>query len=303
MGITYIRRAEIDPIKWDTCIDRAPNGLPYALSWYLDTVAHHCWDALVLNDYEAVMPLPFNRKLFGYKQIYRPILCQQLGVFGTVTPEMMLEFIQHIPASFRKIGYTLNYMNNHEDLQPKTNLVLPVDQNYAQLLAGFSSSLRKNIRKVANLTLETSTDIDGLLSLYQNELESKVKFGAENYKTARSLFHLLLEHHTGTIYIIHDDQAIIARGMFLSFNKRIINLFAAADSKANKHAMTGLLSHVIKRHAGEQKIVDFEGSEIPGIKAYFQSFGAMEQPYFQYNVNTLPSWVNLFMKLRKSNNS
>lgn len=300
MAITYIRHADIDPLKWDSCIEHAPNALPYALSWYLDIVAYHCWDALILNDYEAVMPLPFNRKLFGYKQIYRPILCQQLGVFGTVTPELVLEFIQHIPARFRKIVYTLNYMNNHENLQPKTNLVLPVDQNYEQLVAGFSSSLRKNIRKTEKLVLETSTDIDGLINLYQKELESKVNFGLKNYHTVRKLFKHILDHQTGTIYCIRDDQEIVARGMFLTCHKRIINLFAAVDSKANKHAMTSLLSNVIQRHVGEQMIFDFEGSEIPGIKAYFQCFGAIEQSYFQYNANTLPSWVISIMSRRHS---
>lgn len=292
MGLTYLHHADIDPIKWDKCIEHAPNALPYALSWYLDVVAYQCWDALVLNDYEAVMPLPFNHKLVGYKQIYRPILCQQLGVFGSVTPELMLEFIHHIPASFRKIGYTMNYLNGHNDLQPKTNLILPLHQNYEQLMTGFSSSLRKNIRKADKLILETSSDVDGLILLYQKELESKVKFGSKNYKTARKLFNQILQHHTGSIYTIHDDQAIIARGMFLFFNKRIINLFSAADAHANKHAMTSLLSKVIERHAGEQMILDFEGSQISGIKAYFQSFGAIEQPYFQYNANTLPSWIN-----------
>ena len=54
--IQYFIHPQIDKSKWDDCMDRADNGLIYAYSFYLDQMAKH-WDALVFNDYEAVMPL------------------------------------------------------------------------------------------------------------------------------------------------------------------------------------------------------------------------------------------------------
>ena len=44
------------------------NGLIYAYSFYLDTMAKH-WDAFILNDYEAVMPLTWNKK-YGITYYY-----------------------------------------------------------------------------------------------------------------------------------------------------------------------------------------------------------------------------------------
>ena len=78
-NIRYLERHEIDTIKWDQCIRHAANGLIYSYSVYLDTMAKQ-WSALVLNDYEAVMPLTWNRK-FGFNYLYQPAFTSQLGIF------------------------------------------------------------------------------------------------------------------------------------------------------------------------------------------------------------------------------
>ncbi len=79
MVIKYLKHKDIDKNKWDECINEAPNGLIYGMSWYLDRVCPG-WDALVSDDYEAVMPLPWKQKM-GLKYVYHPLFAQQLGVF------------------------------------------------------------------------------------------------------------------------------------------------------------------------------------------------------------------------------
>ncbi|MDP4600608.1 MAG: hypothetical protein NWS84_05650, partial [Polaribacter sp.] len=78
--ILYLKRAALDVEKYDLCIENSIQSRIYAFSWYLDIVADH-WDVLVLNDYEAVMPLPWKKK-FGLKYITQPYFCQQLGIFS-----------------------------------------------------------------------------------------------------------------------------------------------------------------------------------------------------------------------------
>ena len=79
-NIKYLLHHQIDKTKWDRCIKGADNGLIYGHSFYLDHMARH-WDGLVLNDYEAIMPLPWNKK-YGIYYLYQPFLCAQLGIFG-----------------------------------------------------------------------------------------------------------------------------------------------------------------------------------------------------------------------------
>ena len=80
MEIKYLKHNQIDKQKWDSAIENAENGLVYALSWYLDIVSPN-WDALVVGDYEQVMPVTHKRK-YGIKYLIQPPFCQQLGFFS-----------------------------------------------------------------------------------------------------------------------------------------------------------------------------------------------------------------------------
>src|ERR1051325_4489828 len=107
VAIQYLAHKDIDKKKWNRCIDNADNGLIYAYSFYLDCMAKN-WDALVQNDYEAVMPLTWKKK-YGIRYLYQPFLTAQLGVFGQIITERQCgDFIQAIPSKFRYIDISLN---------------------------------------------------------------------------------------------------------------------------------------------------------------------------------------------------
>src|ERR1041385_1955582 len=103
----FLKRNDIDAVKWNNCIASAANSLPYAFSWYLDAVAEN-WDALVEGDYKTVMPLVWMRKL-GIKCLYQPYYCQQLGIFGRdPSKETNRELINYIKANYKYININLN---------------------------------------------------------------------------------------------------------------------------------------------------------------------------------------------------
>src|SRR3979490_534895 len=105
--IRYLPNQQIDKSKWDKCIDEAGNGLIYAYSAYLDHMSKQ-WDALVLNDYESVMPLTWNMK-YGIRYLYQPFLCAQLGLFGNdLNSGLLDEFLKAIPAKFQYWDFLLN---------------------------------------------------------------------------------------------------------------------------------------------------------------------------------------------------
>ena len=100
--IHYLRRHEIDTGKWDACMDNAPNGVIYGKSFYLDHMTDHRWDALVLDDYRAIMPLTWKRK-WGIAYLYQPPFTQQLGVFSRepTPPTLVSEFLSRLGEHFR----------------------------------------------------------------------------------------------------------------------------------------------------------------------------------------------------------
>src|SRR5687768_4485887 len=108
--IHYVQRKEIDADKWNACIDRASNGLIYARTTYLDHVCEH-WDALVADDYAAVMPLTWKKK-YGFSYLYQPFFTSALGVFGADSNYATADFINSIPARFKYWDIDLNESNH-----------------------------------------------------------------------------------------------------------------------------------------------------------------------------------------------
>ncbi len=97
MKISYLPQANIDKSKWDRCIDSSENGLIYAYSFYLDAMSEN-WDALIVNDYEMVMPLTWKKKYTIY-YLYQPLFTASLGIFGNnISAEMVKTFLEKIPV-------------------------------------------------------------------------------------------------------------------------------------------------------------------------------------------------------------
>ena len=80
MSIKYILREHIDEDKYNECITISKQSLIYGYSWYLDIVCDQ-WDALILDDYVAVMPIPWRKK-YGITYVYPPLWLLQLGIFS-----------------------------------------------------------------------------------------------------------------------------------------------------------------------------------------------------------------------------
>lgn len=57
MNIRLLHNRQIDYVRWDRSVLNSHNGLVFAFSWYLNTVCVD-WHALVMDDYQAILPLP-----------------------------------------------------------------------------------------------------------------------------------------------------------------------------------------------------------------------------------------------------
>ncbi|MBW7953086.1 MAG: hypothetical protein H3C56_11185, partial [Chitinophagaceae bacterium] len=130
--VKILPSSEIDFFKWDSCIEQNTNGLIYANSFYLNTMAKQ-WYALVVNDYEAVFPIPVKKKL-GIQYAYMPSFTQQLGLIGNVkiNNKVLINAIQ----SFLKYGSIhLNFSNKNftEKIVEKNNFIIDLKNNYAAI--------------------------------------------------------------------------------------------------------------------------------------------------------------------------
>ena len=107
--IRFVKHQEIDPEKWDKTVLGATQ--PTALATYacLDILADNAWNALVEDDYQCVMPLPYRSKL-GFSYTYTPFFLPHLGPFSQTKTEQkkILDFFNYIPAKYIQQDLILN---------------------------------------------------------------------------------------------------------------------------------------------------------------------------------------------------
>ena len=83
--------------------------------------------------------------------------------------------------------------------------------------------------------------------------------------------------------------------IFFTDEFRIYNIMSVSlPTGRNKKAHFFLLDQLIKEFAGENRILDFEGSEIPGIAEFYRKFGSINEPYPFFYYNRLPVPIRFF---------
>ena len=298
MTIRYCTYDAIDKAKWDACIDRAPNGLLYAYSVYLDAMAKH-WDALVLGDYEAVMPLTWNRK-YGICYLYQPPFTACLGVFGkTVDAGILKAFLEAIPAKFRYWDISLNPGNvfpvNGFRLHERMNYVLSLNDTYEQLYGRFRENIRRNIKKAEQYALiaRRNIPVEKVLDLARQQIRNFADVPDDAFRHFEDLYQVLYKQERATTYGVYGkDDTLLASAVFLfSHNRAYYILVGNHPNGKTLGASHILINAFIKDHAGQHVLLDFEGSDIPGLAFFYNSFGAQEEKYSALKMNRLPLWL------------
>jgi hypothetical protein len=296
--IRYCKGKDVDIARWDDCVGRSANRLIYGLHFYLDAMTAGQWDALILDDYRAVMPLTWRRK-FGISYLAQPAFTQQLGVFSPdpLTAPLILSFLQEAARHYRFAEIYLNYANACPGLEPRTNLVLSLDKPYPQLAAEYNENLRRNLRYAAEHSL-LYTDVQALapaLAAYRTLYGHRTNLHDDHYRRFEQLCRqtqsrLILRAVTDPYH------QPLAYALLLTDADRLYLLQSTALPQGrNSSANHFLLDQLIREFAGRPLLLDFEGSDHPGVAFFYAGFGSASQPYFFCRLNRLPFPAN-FLK-------
>ncbi len=296
--IQYVQQSQIDKIKWNACIDDADNGSVYAYSHYLDTMAKH-WDALIIADYEMVMPLPWNKK-YGIYYLYQPAFTASLGIFGkNLTESLINDFIQAIPKKFRLIEIALNYGNIFSVPSGfsiiRNNYILRLNKSYEQLYASYKENVRRNIKKAQQLgcTVKKNIRVAEIIALSKSAMQKITNLKDEDYKNFESLYHLLDQQRKAISYGVYsaNDELVSSCVYFFSQDRAYYILVGNHPNGKTLGASHYLIDAFIKDHADLDLILDFEGSDIRNLAFFYGSFGADLEIYPFLKINNLPFWM------------
>ena len=257
--IHYLPHTSIDVQKWDACIANSQNRLPYALSWWLDAVSPE-WDALVHDDYLAVMPLTHGFK-FGISYLYQPYFTQQLGIFSpsSVSPATISEFISSIPLKYKYVQIQLNSGNNlqHTDLTFSTrkNFILDLTLSALELSSNYHRNCRRNIQKAINagFTVKQGPSPSVFTHFIRNNLDKQLKGTRKTfYPTLARITSASVQQSAGEILGVYSHTGeLVAAGWFIILLGRcLFQVCASTDNGKENQAMYMLVNHVISKNAG-----------------------------------------------------
>lgn len=302
-GIQYLTRKQVDPDQWDNCIRIASNGLIYAHSFYLDAMSRE-WDALVLNDYEAVMPLTWNRK-YGLSYLYQPPFTASLGLFGAnINADLLEQFLKSIPNKFKYWDISLNHGNYFQldgfELQSRSNYVLNLEDSYEDIAGKYRENVSRNIKKSVQLNDTIKKEIlpDEIISLAKQQLRAVMKLENDDFKRFKNLYEALNKREMARTYGVYaaSGQLLASAVFFLSNNRAYYILVGNHPNSKATGASHRLIDAFIGDHAGQKILLDFEGSDIRNLAFFYSSFGAVEEKYSSIKLNRLPAIIKWFKK-------
>jgi len=282
--IKYLERDKIKVDLYDKCVSNAINNRIYAQSWYLDNVCEN-WGALVLNDYEAVMPLPHKKKYF-INYIYLPNWTQQLGIFSNGTHKTInaQDFISSIPKRFKKITIQFNSDNFVENCtKERTNCILNLNKEYKELFANFKKDRKKRVTQAINynLKIERNESFKQIIDVFKIDYKEKLNINKLHFNKLEKVINAGLKKNAIEIWNVYDENDQYLSGLITLKNASRVTVLFSSTTKIGlkKNAFSLIINDIIKKYANTNLTLDFEGSEIESIKSFNLSFGASTENY------------------------
>lgn len=235
---------------YDNCINNSPNGIIYALSWYLNIVSPD-WEILATEDHSAVMPLPLSKSL-GRKIIRQPDFAWQLGIFSTMvpSPEIIRHFIHSIPNSYRLRRLCLSKLNIVESSSARylNSAELDLIRPYSQIHSNYGPSMQKQLSRAGDQSLSYISNVsvhDMLMFAYKFDKFQSQGLKPREISTLRLIISNSIRFRAGQIgaaYDIHNN--LCAMVVFLIFKGRAGILHAAASTEG---MASGAIEYIIDR--------------------------------------------------------
>ncbi|MBY0348075.1 MAG: hypothetical protein GTN67_08835 [Hydrotalea flava] len=286
----------INTKKWDVCIAQSHTPLIYAYTRYLNALCPQ-WVGFVLNNYEAVMPVPFKRKC-GIAYCYQPNFIQQLGLFEkNYNTYPIHELLKWVLKEFKYGNLFIPFYHPLPNIQNCTiqvrdNFVLNLKADYSQIAANYSGDLKRNLMKAYSnqLVYHDKTHAQLILNHFYQLYHPAMHLKQQDITAFATL---LMQNEMQSYFFVRGVNAangvLVAGAIFLKDCNRIYNIMNFTTEAGRKlSANHYLLDQCIHEFAGKALLFDFEGSSQKGIQAFYKNFHPDHHPYLQLHINQLP---------------
>ncbi|MDO4190538.1 MAG: hypothetical protein Q4D14_02475 [Bacteroidales bacterium] len=280
----FYSRNQIDDARWDNAIEHSSNAMPYALSWFLDAVTPN-WNALILGEYDYVMPLPTKQK-FGINYYIQPYWTQQLGIFSEKPIDQKIQDLFFKQLKRNIYALKINHANPLGEEMP--NYILPLNQHYDNIKTSYHTNTQRNIKKANTQQLTITTIKPSEFFPFWASQHTNDNILLEHLQR---IAHNALQHQSLNIVAALLHNNIVSAALTITHCSRIVFLAPVSDKTGKEtKAMFAIVDHIVQTNAETPQTLDFEGSRIPGVRRFYESFGAINQPYY-FVEHFHPHWL------------
>jgi hypothetical protein len=267
------------------------------------------WDAIVLGNYDAIMPLPWRKKL-GIKYLYQPAFLQQGGIFSNkpLPNEMIEAFIDKASECFKFAEFSLNFLNtiayNSKSaftIKHRNNFILSLKQSFEINIQNYSNDFKRKLKKseTSDFTYVKSSDFKEAIQFYKKTYKDrKLNVSTKDYANFEDLCkHYNNKKRVVIRKVVNKSDQILSIVILLKDDNRLYNLLPAISEEGKKTSSNYFLYNaIIDEFSGQKLTLDFEGSDVKGIAEFYQKMTNTNQTYPFIKFNNLPRAIKLLKK-------
>lgn len=298
MDIRLVEHADIDKVKWNSCIHYAWNGNIFGYKWFLDG-SNREWDALVEGDYETVLPLLWRRTWSGKKELHIPPLVREAGIYSInmLSPARIQRFLDAIPPTLRKGTFHLNqgspsFLHDDWKIKEATNYQMLLENSYPKLAEAYSDPLKSRLEKASEKKLIASGNLkpERLAAFFKQHTPQRKGKDQTYHALLRIMYNALHRGWGFSTAILSPNEQLLAAGFFLISHSRLYNLITISSPEGKQTGAPDLLLDLVLRsNAGKPFLLDFNLSSTlletkpedwGGQQVFYYSLAPKNQSFF-----------------------
>ncbi len=298
MTIKYLKREEIDKVKWNSCVHFSSTSNIFGYTWYLDNVAKE-WDGLIEGDYESVFPIIKKSLYFNTEIVHQPDLLPKAGLYSihVLSTKRIQAFIENIPKEYQYIKVHFHHAISNRNFVDFPHFELKdyqlmLNQSYEMIQKKYSDELVTVLNEENEIILDSGVKPETLADFY---MQCNPKSKEAHRHTYMRIIYNILHRGTGFSSVAKDKNGkIIAADFFAFENGKMLSLMPSYQGEQGKKALWKLYDMMIQSNANKPLALDFNTAM---GDAGAETFGAEQTKYQVLHINQLPIWKKWMLAL------
>lgn len=298
MKLKWIHRNELDFDFWQSKTELAEVSEFQSQPWYVDCVSGKNFSFLTNTDESLWMIVPHKKKII-FDYCFTPPFMQRLSIWGRrATNDEKSIFYNELNRRFQWIDYMSSdipeqFHTISETNRMRSNFVfeLPVNKNQ------FNRTASNRLKKFQTHQLHISEgDIENVIGLFAENKGKEVGWNSYKASLIREIHRIGSLKYQLKSYLVSDKNEEVVAGILIAYwkNKKYF-IFSGQNTKGRSTgAMTGLLHWLWNTETETYRWFDCVGSDDPGLKNFYESFGGQPVNYLHLRINKLPKLVRIF---------